>query len=140
MRRLLSYFSKSTLFMKWGSSELIIHCNRMLVSKFSWIFYGEFPYYCLNIVVNISSFSPLNINVTTTLKYYCKQALNKKLNLMGGAMNFFMNITFFMKKLQDYEIFSSKIPWVKKYFLKNLENPSAPILITYILNVHSLLL
>ena len=97
-------------------------------------------YYCLNIVVNISLFSPLNINVTTTLKYYCKQALNKKLNLMGGTMKFFMNITFFMKKLQDYEIFSSKIPWVKKYFLKNLQNPSAPILITYILNVHSLLL
>ena len=39
---------------------------------------------------------------------------------MGGAMKFFMNITFFMKKLQDYEIFSSKIAWVKKYFLKNL--------------------
>ena len=39
-------------------------------------------YYCFN----ISSSSTLNINVNTTLKYYRKQALNKKLKLMGGAI------------------------------------------------------
>ena len=45
-------------------------------------------YYCLNIIVNISSFSPLNTNVNTTLKYYRKQALNKKLKLIRGTMEF----------------------------------------------------
>ena len=70
-------------------------------------------YYCMNIIANISSFSPLNTNVNTTLKYYRKQALNKKLKFMGGAMNFFT------KKLLGYEIYSSVIPWATKYFLKN---------------------
>ena len=41
------------------------------------------------IIVSINSFSALNIIVNTTLKYYYKQALNKKLKLMGGAMHFF---------------------------------------------------
>ena len=36
-------------------------------------------YYCLNIIVNMSSFSPLNTNVNTTQKFHCKQAGNKKL-------------------------------------------------------------
>ena len=64
--------------------------------------------YCMNIIVNICSFSPLNTNVNTTLKYYRRQTLNKKLKLMGGAINFFM------KKLLCHE------PWATKYFLKNL--------------------
>ena len=67
-------------------------------------------YYCLNIIVNIRSFSPLNINLNTTMKYYRTQALNKKLKLMGGAMKFFT------KKLLGHEIFSSMIPWATKYF------------------------
>ena len=46
-------------------------------------------YYCMNVIVNISSFSPLNTNVNTTLKYYRKQALNKKIKLIREAMNFF---------------------------------------------------
>ena len=50
-------------------------------------------YYCLNIIVNISSFSPLNTKVNSTLKYYRKQPLNKKLELMGGAMNFYGKAT-----------------------------------------------
>lgn len=33
-------------------------------------------YYCLDIIVNLSRFSPLNTDVNTTLKYYLKQALN----------------------------------------------------------------
>ena len=39
-------------------------------------------YYCLNIVVSISSFSPFNTNANTTLKCYHNQALKKKLKLM----------------------------------------------------------
>ena len=31
-------------------------------------------YFCLNIIVNIRAFGPLNTNVNTTLKYYSKQA------------------------------------------------------------------
>ena len=69
--------------------------------------FGE--YYCLNIIVNISSFSPLNTNANTTLKFYRKQALNKKLKLIRGAMKFFT------KKLLGQEIFSSMIPWATKY-------------------------
>ena len=61
----------------------------------------------LNIIVNISPFSLLNTNVNT-LKYYRKQALNKKLKLMGGVMKFFT------KKLLGHKMFSSEI------FLENL--------------------
>ena len=43
-------------------------------------------YYYLNIIASINSFSALNITVNTTLKYYHNQALNKNINLMGGAM------------------------------------------------------
>ena len=64
--------------------------------------------YCLNIIVNISSFSPLNTSVNTILKYYYKHALNKKLKLMGGAKKFFT------KKLLGHETFSSMIPWATK--------------------------
>ena len=71
-------------------------------------------------MVNTSSFSPLNTNVNTNLRYYRKQAINKKLKLLGGAMKFFT------KKLLGYEIFSSMIPWVTKYFLKNLLKPPTP--------------
>ena len=67
-------------------------------------------YYYLNIIVNISTFSPLNTNV----KYFRKQALKKKLKLMGGVMKFFT------KNLLGYEIFSSMVPWATKYFLKYL--------------------
>ena len=87
-------------------------------------------YYCLNIIVNIRSFSPLNTNLNTIMKYYRKQALNKKLKLMGGAMKFFT------KKLLGHEIFSSMIPWATKYFLKNFEKPSG--LISYIFHICSL--
>ena len=46
-------------------------------------------YYCMNVILNISSFSPLNTNVNTTLKYYRKQALNNKLKLIRGDMKLF---------------------------------------------------
>ena len=70
--------------------------------------------YCLNIIVNISSFALLNTNVNTTLKYYGKQALNKELKLIGGVMKFFT------KRLLGSEIYSSMVPWATKYFFKNL--------------------
>ena len=60
-------------------------------------------YYCLKVVVNISSFKSLNNNVNTTLKYYRNQALNKKLKLMEGAMKYFT------KRLLGREIFRSMI-------------------------------
>ena len=50
-------------------------------------------YYCLNIIVDISSFSTLNTNVNTTLKYYRKHALNKKPKLMGGPWFFYEKAT-----------------------------------------------
>ena len=71
-------------------------------------------YYCLNIIVNISSFSPLDTSVNTMLKYYRKQALNKKLKLIRGAMKCCT------KKLLGQEILSPMIPWSMKCFLKNL--------------------
>ena len=71
-------------------------------------------YYCLNIIMNISSFSPLNTNVNTALKNYLKEALNTKVKLIRGAMKFFT------KNLLGQEIFSSMILWATNYFLKNL--------------------
>ena len=65
-------------------------------------------HYCLNIIENISSFSPLNNNVSTTLRYYHKPALNKKLKLIGGT------IKYFTKMQLGHEIFSSIIPWATK--------------------------
>ena len=38
-------------------------------------------YCCLNIIVNVSSFSSLSNNVNTTLKYYRKPALNNKIKI-----------------------------------------------------------
>ena len=61
-------------------------------------------HYCLNNIKIISSFTPLNVKVNTSLKYYSKQNLKKKVKLMGWAMNFFT------KKLLGHEIFSSMIP------------------------------
>ena len=85
-------------------------------------------YYCLNIIVNISSFSTSNTTVKSTLKQYRKQPLNKKLKLMGGA------IKFFTKKLLGHEIFSFMVPWVVRHFLKNLLDPLATPPPTYLIN------
>ena len=79
-------------------------------------FENLFEYYFLHIVVNGYFFSDLNITVSTTLNYYHKQASNKKLKLMGGAMKYFR------EKLLGHEIFSSMVPWAAKFFLKNLSN------------------
>ena len=46
-------------------------------------------YYCLNVIVNISSFNPFNTNVNTTLKYYRKQALNKNTKTDGRGHKIF---------------------------------------------------
>ena len=67
-------------------------------------------YYCLNItvsmniIVSINSYSDLSIIKNTARIYYHRQALKKKLKLMGGAMKFFS------KKLQDHEVFSPMVP------------------------------
>ena len=58
--------------------------------------------------------SASNTNANTSLKYYRKQALNKKLKLMGGVMKCFT------KNLLGHEIFSSMILWATKYLFKNL--------------------
>ena len=71
-------------------------------------------YYFLNIIVNANFFSDLNITMSISLKYHHKQALNKKLKLMGGAMKYFL------EKLLGHEIFSFMVPWATKFFLKNL--------------------
>ena len=124
-------FPRFILFMEWGSSGLIKHCHCVLVWKLNWIFY-EAPWWILlfEYYYEISSFSPLNTNVNTTLKYYRKQALSKKLKLMGGAMKCFT------KKLLGHEIFSSLIPWATKFFFEKFVKPSGSS--SYILNVHSL--
>ena len=56
-------------------------------------------------------YSDVNITVSTTLKYYYKQALNKNLNLMGRSMKYIL------EKLLDHEIFSSMVPWTTNLFL-----------------------
>ena len=103
--------------MKWGSSRLIKHCHCVLVWKLNWIFHGELQwillFYCLNINVNISSFSPLINNVNTTLKYFHKQALNKKLKLMGRAMKYFT------KKFWAMDYLALWSPGLRNNFWKN---------------------
>ena len=69
-------------------------------------------YHLLNIIVKVYFFSHLNITVSTTLKYCYKQALNKKLKLMRGAMKYFP------KKLLGYEIFSSMVSRAMNFFWK----------------------
>ena len=80
-------------------------------------------------MVSINSFSTLSIIVNTTLKYYYKQALNKKLKLMGGTMNFFLE-----KVTGSWYMvtFSYMVPWAMNIFEIFVE-PSGPL--TYILNV-----
>ena len=67
-----------------------------------------------NIIVNVNFFSDFNITVSTTLKHYHKQVINKKLKSVEGTMKHFP------EKLQGHEAFSSIVPWDTKYFLKNL--------------------
>ena len=55
-------------------------------------------YYYLNNIVSINPFNALNITENITLKYYHKQALNKKLKLIG-------DMKYFSKKLLEHEIF-----------------------------------
>ena len=51
-----------------------------------------FEYHFFNNIVNVNYFSDLNITGSTTLKYYHKQAISKKLKLNA----------------RDYEIFFEK--------------------------------
>ena len=52
-----------------------------------------------DIVVNINSFCDMNVTVNTTLKYYHKQALNKKLELMRKVIKYFGQNYLVMKYL-----------------------------------------
>ena len=87
-------------------------------------------YYCLNIIVNISSFSSLNTNVNTSLKYYCKQSLNKKLKLMEGTMKLFTKSYWAIKYLALWS------PGLRHFFWKICKTNRPP---SYILYVHSLM-
>lgn len=65
--------------------NVLLHCTFSI--KLFWFLSSVIcESYCLNIIVNINSFSALNISVNTTLKYYGSQSLNENLKLMGGAM------------------------------------------------------
>ena len=65
--------------------NVLLHCTFSI--KLFWFLSSVIcESYCLNVIVNINSFSALNISVNTTLKYYGSQSLNENLKLMGGAM------------------------------------------------------
>ena len=53
-----------------------------------------FEYDFLNIIENMKHFFDLDIIVNTTLKYQHKQALIKKLKLMGKALKYISANTF----------------------------------------------
>ena len=119
------FFPNLHFFMEWGSSGLIKHCHCVLVWKLNWMFHGKLwwklPFEYLNIILNITSFSPLNTNVITTLKYYHKQAINKKLILIRGVMKLFTKKKCWARK---YLVLWS--PELQYIFLKNLQNPQVP--------------
>ena len=69
-----------------------------------------FENYFLNIIVNVNWFE--YYTESTTLKYYHRQALNKKLELMGRTLKYFP------EKLQGHELFSFMVPWAAIFFLK----------------------
>ena len=73
-----------------------------------------FEYHFLNVIVNVNFVSDLNITLSTTLKYYHKQAINRKVKLMGRAMKYFP------KNLLGHEIFSSMVSCATNFCLKNL--------------------
>ena len=98
---------------------------RLLKSVISLKYFASF--YSSNIVLEIQSLSHLTYWIlfywiqskpcntcSTTMKYCYKQALNKKLELMGGTMKYFL------KKLLGHEIFRSMVTRATKNFLKNL--------------------
>ena len=67
-----------------------------------------FENYVLNITVNVNWFE--YYTESTTLKYYHRQALNKKLELMGRTLKYFP------EKLQGHELFSFMVPWAAIFF------------------------
>ena len=52
-----------------------------------------------DIIVNINYFCDMNVTVNTILKYYHKQALNKKLELIGKVIKYFGQNYLVMKYL-----------------------------------------
>ena len=107
--------------------------------EYYWEYYCE--YYCKycfwniieniieNIIVNINSFCNLNIIVNTTLKCYHKQALSKKIKLMGegGAWNIFRQNYWAMKYLALCS------PGIRNFFWKISKNlrPPSPTYLMY---------
>ena len=104
----------------------LINCYLcVLASTLAWIFLVAFlcilpflykhisEYYCLNIIVNINSFSISDITVNTIMDIILStsffvpiQVLNKKLKLMGGAMIFFFRKSYWEGLKQ-----SGKLTW-----------------------------
>ena len=62
----------------------------------------------LNITVNVNWFE--YYTERTTLKYYHKQALNKKLELMGRTLKYFW------EKVVGHELFSLMVSWAAIFF------------------------
>ena len=97
---------------------LLYCCKGILIwqKNIKYFLNNFFEYYFLNIIVNLR------------FEYYCeyqhKQALNKKLKLMGWAMKYFLT------KLMGHEIFSSISPGLWKIFWKIFWNSPAPLLHT----------
>ena len=122
------FFPKSTLY--YGIRKLWINWTLplALVWKLDWIFQGKlcwiFLFECLNIIVDISSFSSLNTNVSTTQKYYRKQALNKNLKLIREVMKILQKCYPVRKSL------ALRSPMLRKTFLKIFKTLQAPLLHT----------
>ena len=113
------FFPSLHFLMEQRSPVLIKHCYYMSVRKLNWIFHGELQWILLfETIANIRCFNPLNTNMNTNLKYYCKQALSKKLKLIREAMNFFI------KLLLGPEVFSSMIPWHYEIIFEKFVKPS----------------
>ena len=78
--------------------------------------------------MNVNTFSDLNIAVSTTLKYYYKQALDKKL------MKYLLAMKYLLEKLLQYG------PWATVFlggkFAKTSAVPPTPL--SYMLNVRPL--
>ena len=98
-----------------------------------WRFFGEFiwilffEYYCEGLT-SLEIWN-LNINVSATLKYCYKKAINKELKLMGEAMKYFP------KKLMGHEIFRSRDSGLRNVFWKNCKTLRPPSNIFNVLSI-----
>ena len=96
----------------WNSYYFIAVKEFCMAKNIRGILKNLFKYYFLNIIVTVKSLVVwhLNITVNTTLKYCYRQALNKKLKLIGGTMKYFP------RKLLGHKILRSMVSWATKFF------------------------